>query len=165
MIYIVMGVSGCGKTTIGSLLARELAIPFHDADDFHPQSNRQKMQSGFPLTDADRLPWLQRLHDLIAEAVVEQRSLVLACSALKKRYRDMLRQDHDKQVRFIHLVGSISVIAARMQQRPGHYMPPSLLASQFGDLEAPEDAISVSIEQAPENIVAAITSQLNQNSP
>lgn len=160
MVLIIMGVSGCGKTTIGRLLAEKRGATFYDADDFHPEANRRKMESGTPLTDEDRLPWLQRLHALIDEAIVQDRSVVLACSALKKRYREILRGLHGTRVIFVHLAGSYDVIARRMQTRTGHYMPPALLASQFSALEPPTDAITVSIEQTQDEIVAAIDRQL-----
>ncbi|MCB2217644.1 gluconokinase [Desulfofustis glycolicus] len=160
MVLIIMGVSGCGKTTIGRLLAEKRGAAFYDADDFHPEGNRQKMKSGKPLTDEDRLPWLQRLHALIDEAILQDRSVVLACSALKERYRKILRGPHDSQVMFVHLAGPYDVVARRMQTRTGHYMPPALLASQFSALEPPIDAITVSIEQTQDEIVAAIDRHL-----
>jgi gluconokinase len=160
MVLIIMGVSGCGKTTIGRMLAEKRGAAFYDADDFHPENNRQKMKNGKPLTDEDRLPWLHRLHALIDEAVVQDRSIVLACSALKRLYRKILRGPHGSQVVFVHLAGSYDVIARRMQTRTGHYMPPALLASQFSALESPTDAITVSIEQTQDEIVAAINRQL-----
>ncbi len=160
MILIIMGVSGCGKTTIGRLLAEKRSATFCDADDYHPENNREKMKQGVALSDADRLPWLDRLHQLIDEAITEERSLVIACSALKQRYRDILRGPHGKTVIFIHLVGSFEVIAQRIRSRTGHYMPPSLLTSQFNDLEPPSEAITVSIEQTPEEILATIERHL-----
>jgi gluconokinase len=161
MVLIIMGVSGCGKTTIGRLLAERQTAIFYDADDFHPESNREKMKQGIALSDADRLPWLRRLHRLIDEAITKERSLVIACSALKQRYREILRGPHEKKVIFIHLAGSFEVIAQRMRSRTGHYMPPSLLTSQFNDLEPPSEAITVSIEQTPEEMLATIEQHLH----
>lgn len=140
---IVMGVSGSGKTTLGIALAARLGWNFADADDFHPEANVQKMARGEPLTDADRAPWLATLHGVLARHVAENRPLVLACSALKERYRATLRGDLDG-VRLVHVHGSRDLIEARMRARE-HFMPPSLLDSQFAALELPTDAIVVDI--------------------
>lgn len=162
MIYIVMGVSGSGKTLIGTKLAEGLKLPFFDADDFHPEENVAKMESGEPLNDRDRLPWLQEM----ARNMVnweQNGGAVLACSALKESYRKLLSPS-GIPVTFIHLKGSKQLIAERMSQRKGHYMPDSLLDSQFEALEEPQQAITVSIDKTPENIVNKILSQLSQNS-
>ncbi|TVR28953.1 MAG: gluconokinase, partial [Balneolaceae bacterium] len=145
MIIILMGVSGCGKTTVGKRLADKLDLPFYDADDFHPIKNVEKMKSGEPLTDADRHPWLATLAWEI-EKWNQGDGAVLACSALKKSYRDILNPGTSDQVQFVYLKGSEEVILNRMQQREGHYMPAELLRSQFEALEEPEDALTVSIE-------------------
>lgn len=144
-----MGVSGCGKSTIGRLLAGRLGLPFLDADEFHPPANVAKMAAGVPLEDADRWPWLARLHAELAAAAGTGRGAVLACSALKAAYRERLRQGLDA-CRFVHLRGSPALIAARLAERRHRYMPASLLASQFAALEPPADAIEIDIAQPPE---------------
>lgn len=158
MIYIVMGVSGSGKTTIGKLLATRMDIPFYDADDFHPQENIRKMSSGTALTDHDRRPWLNRLTEEI-QKWSEIQGAVLACSALKKSYRDLLEGNKPETIRWIYLKGSKEVILRRMENRR-HYMPPALLDSQFETLEEPSDAITVSVSDPPDVIVEQILMKL-----
>jgi len=158
MILIVMGVAGCGKSTIGRQLADRLGWPFYDGDDFHPAANVEKMRLGQPLTDEDRSEWLKVLVDLINNLVKQHQSAVMACSALKQQYRDRLHVD--ASVRFIYLRGSSDLIEARLRQRTGHYMPASLLASQFAALEEPHGALTIDIRQPPEQIVAEIIGQL-----
>jgi gluconokinase len=158
VIVVVMGVSGSGKTTVGRLLAASLGATFMDADDFHPPENVAKMRAGRALDDADRAPWLARLHEELARHATRDESVVLACSALKIAYRDALSRGLD--VAFVHLAGSREVIGARLASRSGHYMPPSLLDSQFAALESPPDAITVDIDAAPEAIVAHILATL-----
>ena len=155
MILVVMGVSGSGKTTIGVRLADRLGCAFHDADDYHPAENVEKMSRGEPLTDEDRLPWLANLRNLLLDAEREGRSLVLACSALREAFRRSLEEGVD-DVRFIHLRGDRALIAGRLAERKGHYMPPSLLDSQFAALEEPEDALVVDISGEPDEIVSSI---------
>ena len=143
MIVVVMGVCGCGKTTVGKALAAALGWRFFDADDFHPPANIEKMAAGIPLTDTDRWPWLDRL---AAEMGAIERAgghAVLACSALRQAYRDRLAVAGD--VRFVHLRGDRATIAARVAARPGHYMPATLVDSQFAALELPAEAIDVDI--------------------
>jgi len=159
MVYIVMGVSGCGKTTVGTLLANEKKIPFFDADDFHPEENIRKMQSGNPLDDNDRKPWLNILSEKIRDWN-DDSGAVLACSALKKSYRKILTSKTN-DVTFIWLDGSYDLINSRMQKREGHYMPPDLLQSQFDALEPPSEAVKVNIEQPPDNILSDILKTLN----
>ena len=157
--WVIMGVSGCGKSTIGSALADNFAIPFLEGDAFHPQDNVSKMASGVPLDDLDRAGWLQALAAEIARAQADDRGLVLSCSALKRRYRDLLRAA-DPALRFVHLAGPRAVIANRMHERPGHYMPPSLLDSQLSILEpldADEGGLTLDITQAPTALVERIT--------
>lgn len=144
MIVVVMGVSGSGKTTVGMALAERMHCAFHDADDFHPPANVGKMAAGTPLTDYDRLPWLNAIRDRIAEYASRDMSAVFACSALKRAYRDILRAG-DPTLRLVHLDGSYDLILSRMQARKGHFMPPALLRSQFETLEIPDDAITVDI--------------------
>lgn len=153
-----MGVSGCGKTTVGSLIAEQLDIPFYDADDFHPPENVAKMKSGQPLDDADRRPWLETLAELLRKET-QNKGCVLACSALKARYRNIIRTDTN--VRFAYLKGSKADILKRMRARSGHYMPPELLDSQFEALEEPKDAITVSIMHLPKAITQEILNRIN----
>lgn len=154
---VVMGVSGSGKTTIGMRLARHLGFDFVDADRYHPRANIDKMASGVPLTDADRQPWLAALRALIEERAAEGRSLVLGCSALKRSYRQALsgpRQAGDQargagpRVTFIYLKGDYDALLARMRRRKGHYMKADMLASQFRDLEEPQDAVIVDVNRS-----------------
>ena len=159
MILIVMGVSGSGKTTIGQMLADRLGWPFYDGDRCHSPANIDKMSRGLPLTDADRAGWLATLADLICTHLTQNRSAVLACSALKRAYRDQLRVDADA-VRFAYLEGDYELIWERMQQRTGHYMKPAMLASQFATLEEPGDAIIVDVRLPPEQIVSQIVRAL-----
>ena len=158
MIVIVMGVVGAGKTTVGTLLASQLGWEFADADDFHPKSNVDKIRNGIPLTDEDREPWLDHLRETIAAWIAAGKSVVLACSALKNSYRSKLSVG--SQVRFIYLKGTGPLIAKRLRSRHGHFAGESILASQLGDLEEPESAITVKIEDSPEEIVAKIRKNL-----
>jgi gluconokinase len=158
MIVIVMGTTGSGKTTIGSLLAKRMGWKFVDADDFHPPSNVEKMKQGIPLTDADRQPWLKALHDKIVEWTAEKRSVVLACSALKQSYRDELRASSD--VKFVYLKGSYQLFRERVLARKGHFAKQDLLASQFATLEEPTDAIIVDATPSPEQIVSDVRRKL-----
>jgi gluconokinase len=156
-VWIIMGVSGCGKTTVGTALAQRLGIPFYDGDDFHPPANIAKMSVGIPLTDEDREPWLQRLHDLIAEYVARADGLVLACSALKRRYREVLQADN-AGVRFVYLHSDFERLQQRMTAREGHYMKANMLHSQFATLEPPmpAEALILDAEQAVDRLVDAI---------
>jgi len=150
-----MGVSGCGKTTIGLLLAERLGWPFYDGDDYHPAANVEKMSRGIPLDDEDRKGWLTTLAGLIEEHLQKGQSMVLACSALKQAYRDRLYLD-PAQVRFVYLKGSYELIHARIQNRPWHYMKPDMLPSQFAALEEPKDALTIDVGQPPDEIVRQI---------
>jgi gluconokinase len=158
LVIVVMGVSGSGKTTIGSLLARQLNCDFADADTYHSAANVEKMRNGIPLTDADRLPWLEALRDLIARWIDDRKSAVLACSALKESYRERLRVD--EQVRFVYLKGNRDLLFHRLRERRDHYMKQQMLESQLGTLEEPANAIVVDANETPENIVCAIRSDL-----
>jgi gluconokinase len=155
-VFVIMGVSGSGKTTVGRSLAMRLNCPFYDGDDFHPPQNVAKMSSGMPLNDADRAPWLARLAALIETHLEEGETAVLACSALKKRYRDQLRVSD--QVRFIYLAGSFDLIWQRMESRPDHYMKADMLHSQFDALEPPgaNEADIIPIDQDVDAMVAQI---------
>ncbi len=154
MIVIVMGVVGAGKTTVGRMLADQLHWEFADADDFHPPSNVEKIRDGIPLTDADRKPWLDLLHQAITQWIATGKSVVLACSALKASYRSKLKVS--QEVRFVYLKGSASLIAERLHERHGHFAGESILASQLADLEEPEDALTVNISSSPHQIVEEI---------
>lgn len=154
MVVIIMGVSGCGKTTVGKLLAINLDLPFYDADDFHPPKNVKKMSSGEPLNDLDRKPWLEILSNEIEEWN-SNKGAILACSALKKSYRDILISKSD-DVQFVYLKGDRDKILKRMRARKDHYMPPELLDSQFITLEEPDSAITVTIDKSPTMIVSEI---------
>lgn len=149
---VVMGVSGCGKSTLGHLLAGRLSLPFVEGDDLHSAANVAKMAAGQPLTDEDRAGWLQALSQRLHQAATQDQGLVVACSALKKNYRDLLRQGAS-DVLFVHVQGSPEVLAQRMQQRTSHYMPPTLLQSQLAILEPPqasEAALTLDMLSPPE---------------
>lgn len=161
---VVMGVSGAGKSTVGTLLAERLGWPFEDGDAFHPPQNVEKMRTGTPLTDEDRWPWLAAIAARIARARAEGTGVVIACSALKRAYRDVLR-DGQADVRFLHLTGEPAVIMARQAARQGHYMPASLVASQFAALEPPEteaDVIDLDVEPDPPAILAKAIAALRR---
>lgn len=158
---VVMGVSGCGKSEIGSRLARRLDFAYVEGDDDHPASNIAKMAAGIPLDDNDRHAWLLILQARISAAKERGEGLVLSCSSLKRRYRDLLRMG-DPSLVFIHLDGDRELIASRMQARPGHFMPPALLDSQFRDLEPlakDERGIKIDIKAEPEKLVDQIVAQ------
>ncbi len=154
----MMGVTGAGKTTIGRLLAERLGWEFADADDFHSPENITKMSQGLPLEDADRLPWLRSLRTAMDRWTAEKRNVVLACSALKKSYRELLAAG--PQVRFIYLKGSYGLIWERLRHRHGHFANEQLLASQFSSLEEPDDALVVNIDGSAEQVAAEIDRRL-----
>lgn len=159
---VVMGVSGAGKTTVARELAERLGWPMAEGDEFHPESNIAKMESGTPLTDDDRGPWLRSLRDWISERAGDGQSTVVTCSALKRSYRDIL-SGAAARVRFVHLSGSREVIGGRIAARSGHFMPPSLLDSQFGDLEplqSDEDGATVDVAATPEQIAQTVLNRL-----
>jgi len=158
MIIIVMGVSGSGKTTIGSLLAEDLRWRFYDADDMHSEPNKEKMSAGNPLTDGDRAEWLKTLRNLLLQSVFSNQSVVMACSALKETYRQVLRVN--AAVYFVYLKGTFPEIEARMQLRQDHYMSANVLESQFETLEEPAGALTMDINQPPAEMVAAIRAGL-----
>jgi carbohydrate kinase (thermoresistant glucokinase family) len=159
MVVVVMGVAGSGKSTVGPLLAQALGGDFAEGDKFHPAANVAKMKSGTPLDDADRKPWLEAMAAAIRDWSTKDRPTVLACSALKRSYRAILAGG-SREVRFVFLKGEEGVIAARMAKRHDHFMPPSLLKSQFATLEEPEDAIIADIRAEPAAIVAAVLPRL-----
>lgn len=152
-----MGVVGAGKTTVGSLLAQRLGWQFADADDFHPAANVEKIRRGIPLDDSDRAPWLAALRNAILRWNAERQNAVLACSALKRKYRDELRIDG---VQFVYLKGNYELIEQRLRTRRGHFASDSILKSQFADLEKPDDAMTVEIDKLPEAIVSEIIEKL-----
>ena len=153
--FVVMGVSGCGKSSVGEALANQLGWDFYDADDFHPPENVSKMASGTPLNDSDRAPWLATLHDLISSNLTRNQPGVLACSALKERYRQQLL-DGNPNVQIVYLKGSYDLIWSRMEKRTDHYMKPHMLRSQFDALEEPTDALTVDISVSVDEIVQEI---------
>ena len=156
---VVMGVAGCGKSTVAAMLAERLGWPMAEGDDFHSPANRAKMTAGTPLTDDDRLPWLAGIRDWIDRTPSHS---VVTCSALRRSYRDLLRAAKAR-VRFLHLTGSRAVLGARIGHRTGHFMPPSLLISQLETLEpleADEDGVVVDVDASPEEIVGTALSRL-----
>lgn len=162
---VVMGVSGSGKSTVGAALAQRLGVPFADADDFHPPANIEKMTAGIALDDDDRYPWLEAIGRWLARRC--DTGGVMSCSALKRKYRDQLRR-HCAQVEFVHLSGSPEVIAARQASRAGHFMPPSLMASQFATLEplqADERGVTLDIDHDIDSIVATYLAQAETEEP
>jgi carbohydrate kinase (thermoresistant glucokinase family) len=160
MIVLLMGVCGCGKSTVGRALAAALDWPFVDADTLHPPHNVAKMASGMPLTDEDRWPWFDRVVAEMRRYDAAGSHLVVACSALKQAYRDRLASGGP--VRFVYLKGDASIIEPRLATRTGHFMPPALLASQFATLEEPTDAIVIDIAQPAPEQVAAISRALRE---
>lgn len=163
MVVVLMGVSGSGKTTIGKLLAEKTGTVFADADDYHPESNKQKMASGQPLNDDDRQPWLETLNGVLRGWSESGAGGVLACSALKAKYRDTLAAGMPEgTVKFVWLDGSREMIEARMKTRANHYMKAGMLDSQIATLEPPADAYRVVNDKAPDQIVAEILQHISQ---
>lgn len=155
---VIMGVSGCGKSSVGEALGQSLGIPYRDGDDLHPAANVEKMRAGIPLTDADRWPWLDR----VARVLADEAPVIVGCSALRRVYRDRIRKLGGAETRFVHLWGSRDLIAARMAARTGHYMPPALLDSQFATLEAPgpDEALTLDIDAPLAVLVEAIMADI-----
>jgi gluconokinase len=158
MVILVMGVSGSGKTTIGQMLSAQLNWPFVDGDSLHSAANVAKMAAGIPLTDEDRAPWLQSIHDVMEGWLIQQKNGIVASSALKEKYRRILLTS--PEIKIVYLRGSYELIYSRMQHRPGHYMKPEMLQSQFAALEEPTDAIVVDIAAPAKEIVANIRQKL-----
>jgi gluconokinase len=150
-----MGVSGSGKTTIGQQLAKSLNFQFRDADEFHSDENIQKMRNNIPLTDADRQPWLETMQAAIDQWLEQNQNVVLTCSALKQKYRQMLWRDAE-QIKIVYLKGTFELIESRLKQRQEHFMKSDLLKSQFEDLEEPEGVILADISQTPSEIIEKI---------
>ncbi|SRR5579862_4159609 len=153
--FVVMGVSGCGKSTVAGMLASRTGGIFLDADDFHPPENKAKMAAAIPLTDDDRWGWLDALNRKLRSLAAGERTVFLACSALKQAYRDRLR-DSLPSLGFIYLRGTKELICGRLRSRENHFMSPALLDSQFATLEEPEDAITVSIDKPASDLVEEI---------
>ena len=166
MIYLIMGVSGSGKTTIGQALSQKLGCTFYDADDFHPPENIAKMSQGIPLNDSDRLPWLKAIKLLINQHQEENKNAVITCSALKQSYRYLL-QENTTDIIFIYLQGSYETILKRLQNRSKHFMKENMLISQFKTLEEPENAviidINLSVEEIVEEIIAKTYAKIESN--
>jgi gluconokinase len=158
MVILLMGVSGAGKTTVGQLLASQLRWDFADADDYHPAANVEKMRRGIPLTDADRAPWLETLRALIAGWIAARENAVLACSALKRAYRDSLGIAPEVQV--VYLKGTPQLLQQRLHSRHRHFMTEQMLPSQLAALEEPENAVAVDIDSSPAEIAAEIRAKL-----
>ena len=158
MILMVMGVTGSGKSTVGEMLAHRIGSEFADADDFHSAENKDKMHRGIPLTDADRMPWLTSIHQFLVKENSAGRSVVLGCSALKRSYRQMLREGLTVQT--IYLKGSYEVIDEHLHNRKGHFADDKILAAQFADLEEPNEAIVVDVTLPPDQIVDEVIKQL-----
>lgn len=166
-VLIFMGVCGCGKSTVGHLVANALELTYAEGDDFHSEQNVEKMRSGTPLDDDDRAPWLAEMATEIASWVEQGKGGVLSCSSLKRRYRDILRGDFgvSDTVRFFHLCGTFELIEDRMSQRQNHYMPPGLLTSQFATLEVPspdEQVIELDIAHDPEVLARQVLEKLGE---
>lgn len=162
LFYIVMGVSGSGKSTVGKLLSDRLGCAFYDGDDFHPLENIAKMNQGIPLTDRDRLPWLKILRRLIEKTLETEAQGVLACSALKQQYR-LILQAQDPRVVFIYLQGDYDCLRSRIEKRQGHFMSVDLLASQLTILEEPENALIVDVSLSTEKIVQQVLDNFSDN--
>ena len=165
LIVVVMGVSGCGKSTVGQGLARALGCGFAEGDDYHPSANVEKMRQGIALTDDDRWPWLPRMAEEIARWEREDERKVLTCSALKKAYRQILVGSSGR-LRFLYLQGTASVIRARLEARHGHFMPARLLDSQFRDLEEPgdeEQVVTLTITESPARLLERAVAAFRTN--
>lgn len=159
IVIFIMGVSGCGKTTIGQKLAASLDFAFYDGDDFHPEANIQKMQAGIPLNDEERKPWLTSINEFVKKELPAN-NMVFACSALKAVYRKWLEEGLESSVKWVFLKGEKDTILHRLQNRTGHFMPESLLDSQFETLETPQNALVVDVQMSPDEIITSITQNL-----
>jgi gluconokinase len=159
MVVLLMGTTGAGKTTVGKILAARLCWTFLDADDFHPPANIEKMHHGIPLTDADRLPWLEKIHAELLRQRPSGRNIVLACSALKQSYRDLLSSELD--VRIVYLRGTYDVMRQRIEFRHGHFAGQGILAGQFADLEEPRNALVLDVSRSPQQLAAEVIASLH----
>jgi len=158
MVILLMGTTGAGKTTVGKILAARLHWIFLDADDFHPQSNIEKMHNGIPLTDSDRLPWLEKIHAELLRLCGTGTNIVLACSALKQSYRDLLSAGLTMQI--VYLRGTYDVMRHHIESRRGHFAGESILAGQFADLEEPHNALVVEVSRTPQQLASEIIASL-----
>jgi gluconokinase len=162
VIILLMGPAGSGKTTLGKLLAAQLSWEFADGDVFHPPANIAKMSQGIPLTDEDRLPWLRSIREAILQWQAQGKNAVIACSALKRSYRELLGiGPNTNDIRLVYLKGSYDLLLERLHSRKGHYMKEQMLASQLADLEEPEDALTMDASRPPEEIVSEIRKELS----
>jgi len=158
MVILLMGTTGAGKSTVGKLLAARLGWAFLDADDFHPPENIEKMKRGIPLTDADRLPWLEKIHAELVRLSSAGENAVLACSALKQSYRDRLSAGIE--MRIVYLRGSYEEMRRHIEHRHGHFAGESILAGQFADLEEPKDALVLDVSRTPDELAAEVIARL-----
>jgi len=158
MVILVMGTTGAGKTTVGRLIAQKLGWTFLDADDFHPQTNIEKMKHGIPLTDVDRVPWLANIHSRLQQLTGEGKNAVLACSALKQSYRDALSAGLD--MRIVYLRGTYEEMRQHILARRGHFAGESILAGQFADLEEPADAVALDVAGTPDGLATQAIASL-----
>ena len=161
-IIYIMGVSGSGKTTIGELLSAKTSLPFFDGDDLHSEDNKGKMKVGVPLSDDDRAEWLMKINQL-AKQQMKKKGAIIACSALKEKYRKILSGEIDVPVHWIFLHGDYELLLERMRSRKEHFMPPTLLPSQLNDLEIPGDCMKIDISNSPGEIVETIISTIGMN--
>ena len=159
LVLVFMGVSGSGKTTVGTLFAKQTGAIFFEGDEFHPPQNLEKMRRGVPLTDEDRVEWLRALRQIIVRSLDQGAFTVIACSALKVAYRHVL-QGGDARVQFVYLTGPRTLIEERLKARKNHFMPPTLLDSQLAALEAPAEALTFSCDKSPEDITTALIQSL-----
>ena len=159
MVILLMGTTGAGKTTVGKILAARLQWSFLDADDFHPQSNIEKMHNGSPLTDADRWPWLKNIHTELRRFTQSGKNVVLACSALKQSYRDLLSAGLTMQI--VYLRGTYDVMRHHIESRHGHFAGESILAGQFADLEEPHNALVLDVSRTPQQLASEIIASLH----
>ena len=161
LVLYIIGVSGCGKSTIGRSLSEKTGIPFYDGDDFHPAANIEKMKAGQALTDEDRWGWLAAINQF-AQDTIQEGALIIACSALKEKYRRVLEKELEGKCKWIHLQLDFDLIAKRLEERSDHFMPPDLLASQFEDLEIPKNALhitNVEVKDTVAQILAGLPKQ------
>ena len=163
MVILLMGTTGAGKTTVGKLLAARLGWIFLDADDFHPPANIEKIKHGIPLTDADRLPWLEKIHSELVRLSAAAKNVVLACSALKQSYRDQLSAG--LEIHIVYLRGSYEQMRRHIEHRHGHFAGESILAGQFADLQEPHNALVLDVSHPPEQLASEIIASLRLAQP
>ena len=159
MIFIVMGVSGSGKTTVGKAVSNKFGWKYYEGDEYHPAENVEKMKNWIPLNDEDRLPWLLSLRKVVEEAISKRENIVISCSALKEAYRKILKVS--EEVKFIYLKGSYDLIRKRMEERIPHFFKPEMLKSQFDVLKEPQQAIEIDISKSSESIIGDLIDKIN----